>query len=84
MRKLYRYKLPFKRLDGTTYIDYEPQLALLRKVNKKDESIFGFKKDFAYVCARVWVGGQILKNEIYYLTKKELENEYVLLDGERA
>ena len=48
------------------------------------KSIFGFKKDFAYVCARVWVGGQILKNEIYYLTKKELENEYVLLDGERA
>ena len=82
--KLYRYKTEFVRLDGTTYIDYEPQLALLRKVNKKDESIFGFKKDFAYVCARVWVGGQILKNEIYYLTKKELENEYVLLDGETA
>ena len=84
MIKLYRYKTPFVRLDGTTYIDYEPQLALLRKVNKKDESIFGFKKDFAYVCARVWVGGQILKNEIYYLTKKELNSEYVLLDGETA
>ena len=76
MVKLYRYKTPFKRLDGTTY------LALLRKVNKKDESIFGFKKNFAYVCARVWVGGKILKDEIYYLTKKELENGYVLLDKE--
>ena len=82
MIKLYRYKTPFRRLDGTTYIDYEPQLALLRKVNKADETIFGFKKNFAYVCARVWVGGKILKDEIYYLTKKELENGYVLLDKE--
>ena len=81
--KLFRYKAPFQKMNGTTYINSEPQLALIRNVNKKDEALTGFPKNkYAYVCARVWTGGQVLKHELYYLTKKELNNEYVLLNEE--